>query len=100
MIEKEIKSIIQNIIPNSKVLLFGSRAKKTNHPYSDYDLLVVIKETLPEIQKRVIRRTIRVALAKLHLGFDIVLQSEKEVEEKKELPGHIVREALKHAVVL
>ena len=36
-----IKEITRRFLPGSKVLLFGSRARKDYNPDSDYDLLVV-----------------------------------------------------------
>lgn len=98
--ETVIKSMVQNIIPNSKVLLFGSRAKKTNKPDSDYDILIIAPFPLNENEKKTYRKNVRLQLAKLCLGFDIIVQGNDEIEIKRQMPGNIVREALKDAVEL
>lgn len=100
MIETEIKSIIQSIIPGCKVMLFGSRAKKTQRLNSDYDILVIAPSLINESEKKIFRKNIRMQLAKLCLGFDIIIQSKDEIEIKRSSPGNIVREALKHAIEL
>ena len=100
MIEEKIKSIIQGILPNSRVLLFGSRAKKTNHPKSDYDIYIIAPSQLDNEEKKLLRRTIRQNLAKLCLGFDIILDSADEVESKKNMFGTITREAIKYGIEL
>ncbi len=100
MIEKEIKSIIQNIIPNSRVLLFGSRARKTNRPNSDYDIFIIAPSPLNNEEKKSLRKTIRLHLAKLCLGFDIILESINEAEVKKNIYGTVAREAFTHGIEL
>jgi predicted nucleotidyltransferase len=41
-----IRDIANRIIPNSKIVLFGSRARKDNSSDSDYDFLVITNETI------------------------------------------------------
>ena len=38
-VEKIIKSY-----PHSTIILFGSRARRNNLPYSDFDIMVIIKD--------------------------------------------------------
>lgn len=38
--KNEILAIITKHVPRAKIYLFGSRAKKTNHPGSDIDIAV------------------------------------------------------------
>ena len=40
------------------------------------------------------------AYQSLHIPFDVLLNSEQEVAYKKELPGHVVRWALKEGIML
>jgi len=35
-----MKAIIESMLPNAKVLIFGSRAKGSARKYSDYDILI------------------------------------------------------------
>ena len=94
-----IKSTVNSFLPDSKVLLFGSRARGEASNESDYDLLIVTSETLAPRVKMGWESKIRKALVySLNLPFDVILQSQKEIEEKRNLAGHIVHYAMKEAV--
>ena len=41
-----IKETVRKILPDCTILLFGSRARKDNTDDSDYDFLIVTKETI------------------------------------------------------
>ncbi len=94
-----IKSMVNSFLPNAQVLLFGSRARGESTVDSDYDLLVITQETLAPRVKMNWESKIRKALVnELNLPFDVIIQSKKEVSEKKNLSGHIVYYAMKEAV--
>jgi predicted nucleotidyltransferase len=94
-----IKSTVYSFLPNSKVLLFGSRARGQAENESDYDLLIVTHDTFAPRVKMDWENKIRRALVyALKAPFDVIVESEKEVNEKKNLTGHIVHYALKEAV--
>jgi predicted nucleotidyltransferase len=96
-----IKSTVNSILPDSKVLLFGSRARGEADDESDYDLLVVTPDTYAPRVKMNWESKIRKALVNsLNVPFDVILQSQNEVDEKRNLTGHIVRYAMKEAVEL
>ena len=98
-IHHRIKSIVNSLLPNAQVLLFGSRARGESTIDSDYDLLVVTQETFAPRTKMNWESKIRKALVnELNLPFDVIIQSKKEVSEKKNLSGHIVYYAIKEAV--
>lgn len=79
--------------------MFGSRARGESTIDSDYDLLVVTQETFAPRTKMNWESKIRKALVnELNLPFDVIIQSKKEVSEKKNLSGHIVYYAIKEAV--
>jgi uncharacterized protein len=81
------------------VLFFGSRARGESSIDSDYDLLVITKETFAPRIKMNWESKIRKALVnEFNLPFDVIIQSEKEVSEKKNLSGHIVYYAMKEGV--
>jgi uncharacterized protein len=83
------------------VLLFGSRARGEADDESDYDLLVVTPDTYAPRVKMNWESKIRKALVNsLNVPFDVILQSQNEVDEKRNLIGHIVRYAMKEAVEL
>jgi uncharacterized protein len=96
-----IKSTVASLLPDARVFLFGSRARGDFKKHSDYDLLIVTKSTYPVKEKSGLATTINSTLVKkIHAPFDIILQSEIEVETYKNYYGHIVRYAMKEAVEL
>ena len=93
-----IKKSTKEILPDSKVLLFGSRVRKDYSIDSDYDFLVITKKSVDIRQKRLYKSQLRKKLAKYKIPADILIQSEAEVEVKKEIIGHIIREILKEGI--
>lgn len=95
-----IKSTAHEYLPDAEVLLFGSRARKDDRSDSDYDILLVTKNNLIPKEKLLLRTKIRKALLSLGIRSDILIQSKNEVDQKKNLPGHIVRRILREAILL
>jgi predicted nucleotidyltransferase len=95
-----IKSTAHEYLPDAEVLLFGSRARKDEKSDSDYDILLVIKTDLTSREKLPLKTRIRKALLSFGIRSDILIQSENEVNQKKSLPGHVVRRILKEAMLL
>ena len=85
---------------NSEVLLFGSRARKDSRDDSDYDILIITKEKLSPGDKNPFRSKIRKELLAEGIRSDILLQSHEEVKKKEKLPGHIVRNIMRDAILL
>lgn len=98
---QRIPDIIRCYIPDSRVLLFGSRARGDHDFKSDYDLLIVTPEKLSKEENLKSRRLLHWALiAALDAPFDLLLFSEAEIVEKQTLPGHIVRTAIREGIAL
>ncbi|HAF30547.1 MAG TPA: nucleotidyltransferase domain-containing protein [Bacteroidales bacterium] len=95
-----IKEIVSRIIPNSKILLFGSRARKDNSNDSDYDFLIITKDTIDVRKKRTLKSLLRKELARFKIPADILIQSEDEIKSKKEITGHILKQVLREGVAL
>lgn len=95
-----IKDTASKIIPNSRVLLFGSRARQDNNIDSDYDFLVITKDTVDIQKKRKLKSLIRKELAKYKIPADILIQSEKEIDVKKNITGHILKQVLQEGVAI
>jgi predicted nucleotidyltransferase len=94
-----IKSTVSSFLPNSRVLLFGSRATGQADKESDYDLLVVTTDTFAPRVKMDWENKIRRALVyAFKAPFDVIVESETEINEKRNLTGHIVHYAIKEAV--
>lgn len=94
----EIKKVINYYLPDSDVIMFGSRARGDNQLNSDYDLLIISKDPLDNHQRLHFQAIIRKSLAKLYILADIIIQSRNDIETKSNLPGHIVRSAMKEGV--
>ncbi|RLD68940.1 MAG: nucleotidyltransferase domain-containing protein [Bacteroidetes bacterium] len=84
--------------PDCVILLFGSRAKNEYTPDSDYDFLIIIQHELSIEQKREYKAKIRKILARQKIPADILIQSDKEIEIKKNITGHIVKQALQEGI--
>jgi len=98
MNEKIIKQITLQFFPSCIVLLFGSRARNEHSEDSDYDLLIIINQELSVHEKSEYKSKIRKLLAKEKIPVDILIQSNNEVEIKKQITGHIVKQALKEGI--
>ncbi len=88
------------VIPGARVLLFGSHARGQADPQSDYDILIITAEPLDMKDKFALRTLIRKRLLNKGIRTDVLIQSEQETQAKKQLPGHIVRSALRDGVPL
>lgn len=95
-----IKATISKYLPDAEIMLFGSRARSDAHLESDYDILVKIRDQITAREKIVFRTNIRKELLKKDIRPDILIQSVEEIERKKNLPGHIIRNLMKDAVIL
>ena len=95
-----IKVTAKEVLPEAEVLLFGSRARKEERSDSDYDILLIINTDLTPKEKFPLQAKIRKALLEFEIRSDILIQSKSEVDQKKNLPGHIVRRILREAILL
>jgi len=97
----KIKSIVEGILPGAKIVLFGSHARGDSGPDSDYDLLLITKNKFSDKEKSDFRSSIsRTLVRALNSPVDVLLNSEEEINVKKNLPGHVVRWAIKEGVEL
>ena len=84
----------------SKIILFGSRARKDFNKDSDWDFLVVIDKDLSFNEKHQIIIEIQRKLAKLKIPNDIIIKSEEKFNIMKEYPGNISFYADKEGIVV
>jgi predicted nucleotidyltransferase len=99
-IRELIKSVATGYFPEAEVMLFGSRSRNSASPDSDYDVLIVTDIELSSEDKISYRTKIRKELLKEGVRSDILIQSKKDIEKKKRLPGHIIRNIFKEAIML
>lgn len=100
----EVKDLLRNRIncvmkgggcEVSRIILFGSRARGNFEKQSDWDMIVVIKNNLSIREKMFYSKRIRQSVAQLGIDCDVIIKSEEEIEQDKEMIGSVVREALK-----
>jgi len=95
-----IKEKILEIAPNSRIILFGSRADGTNREDSDYDLLVNLYNKTDIVEKRRIATNIRKKLASILIDSDIVVRDIKEIKKYSSIPGCVTFHALNRGILL
>ena len=100
-----IKAVIKEEVQKAgcrlvKLYLFGSRAKGTHSPQSDWDLYAVVDKDLPFAVKRKVGSAVRWRLAQKNLLIDVFIQSEHIAEKRRNNPGFLTHYALKEGVEL
>ena len=78
---KIVLNIIKNYAENCEVLVFGSRLKGTNKPFSDLDLAFICKEKLD--LKKISRLNLKFEESDLPYRVDIVDYNRASAEFKK-----------------
>ena len=96
-----IKETAKEYFSDAEIMLFGSRVRGTSDKVdSDFDILVIINQELSPKQKLPIRTKIRKKLLQKRIRSDILIQSKTELNRKKKLPGHIVKNIVSEGVIL
>lgn len=95
-IDRVAKNIAKQFSPE-QIILFGSYAYGTPHPYSDVDLLVVMetKERPLAKQMEILR-----ALSPHPFGMDILVRTPRQLQERIALGDSFLREILTKGKVL
>lgn len=97
---KVIKESVDELLPGSSIVLFGSRARHENSADSDYDLMIITDTPHDNKEQRLLKALIRKKLARNKIPADVIIQSKAEVEINSQIFGHIVHQALKEGVAL
>jgi len=98
---EKIEQVVERIVAlrhPSRVIVFGSVVRGGMDRHSDVDLLVVTKEALESPRAESVR--LRRALRGISMPMDILVISERRLQEVAERPGLVYREALRHGKVL
>ncbi len=95
-----IKITVKAYLDDAEVRLFGSRSKSDSGDESDYDILVITERFLTPKEKFPVKTSIRKALLKYGIRSDVLIQSKNDIETKKKLPGHLIRNIMKDAIWL
>lgn len=100
-IQDTIKITVHSLLPNARVLLFGSMARGDANADSDYDVLVIIPQTITPKDKIAWRSKIDVALVDaLNAPVDVLLNSEEEIERKIALTNNVIKSAIEEGFEL
>ncbi|HOZ30495.1 MAG TPA: nucleotidyltransferase domain-containing protein [Bacteroidales bacterium] len=96
----KIKSIVNTFITDADVLLFGSQARNEANSNSDYDILVITNKTLTLKERLFYKTIIRKELLKHGVLTDVLIQTKKDVEAKRNISGHIIKTIMNNFVLL
>lgn len=96
-----IRQTVLAYLPDSRIVLFGSRARSDFDDHSDYDLLIITPDKLSSHKKIALNTNLNKAIVNsVKIPVDLLINSEEEVRQKMELPGHIIRSAIKEGLFL
>ncbi|MHB1920859.1 MAG: nucleotidyltransferase domain-containing protein [Chitinophagaceae bacterium] len=96
-----IRQTVHACLPDSRILLFGSRARGDQDRHSDYDLLIITAKTFTPQEKIYWSSLLdRAIVNAIHVPVDLLLNSEEEVRQKQKLPGHIIRSAIRERIAI
>jgi len=97
IIKEEIEKRGMNVL---KIILFGSRAKGDAKEDSDWDFLVIVDKDLDRKEKWDIIIKIKRKLATLKIPNDIIINSIRDFEERKDNVGYITYYAIREGKIL
>jgi predicted nucleotidyltransferase len=98
--QQPLREIIRRIVDRfdpEQIILFGSHARGDAGPHSDLDLLVILPVSGSKREKRI---EIRLALRDIPVPLDILVATPDEARRQKDIPGTLVRPALREGEVL
>ena len=99
LIKRTIKKILNQFnVKLEKIILFGSRARGDCKKDSDWDCFVIVNSDLDREEKRRIIAKIRMELACFGIPNDIIIQSSRVVEERKNDVGYLTYYVLKEGI--
>lgn len=83
-----------------QVILFGSNARQNALPDSDWDFLVCVEKEMPFPEKAKVITAIQRRLAEKRISVDVIVKSEKKLNEERKNVGVITYYALKDGVLV
>jgi predicted nucleotidyltransferase len=93
----EIVQHVVRVVQPRRILLFGSAARGRLGPDSDLDLLVIVREP---VHRRAVAQEIYRNLHGILLPVDVVVVTERDVEQYGDKVGTILRPALREGQVI
>jgi predicted nucleotidyltransferase len=96
IIDKMVRRLARRFKPE-QIILFGSQARGNAGPDSDVDLLVVMPLAGSKRDKEL---EMRLALYDIAVPMDIIVVTPDEVARRRNLPGSLIRPALREGKVV
>ncbi len=101
LIYDKIRNTVKSCLPDARVMLFGSRARGDADRHSDYDLLIITPKTFTPKEKIFWSTKLDKAIVgAIKAPVDLLLNSDEEIRQKMDLPGHVMRSVMKEGVSL
>ncbi len=103
MITESLRRMIKELLSSiayDKIILFGSQARGGSTNQSDFDLLVILKDTTPVGKKIRLSSAIRKSFASKMVDADVLVKDRKDVDYLKDKPGSVIRQAMQEGIVL
>ena len=92
VVDAVVDALVIELQP-SKVILFGSAARRDSGPDSDLDLMVILPEVSDE-HSEATRAYAALRSVKHRPPVDVLVFSAKDVEEWGDVVGHVINDAL------
>jgi predicted nucleotidyltransferase len=83
-----------------RIYLFGSQARQNALPDSDWDFMVCVEHDLTFPEKTKLVTAIQRKLAEKHVSIDVIIKSEKKIDQEQGNVGAITYYALKDGVLV
>jgi len=95
----EMTKIIADTVHPRRIILFGSRAKNTASPSSDYDFLIISDNLPPNDRYRTMARLWR-TLSDFKVPKDFLIYNTTEIERWRRSKNHVIARALNEGKVV
>lgn len=98
--QAQIDTVVQRIVENvnpEKIILFGSYAEGNPNENSDLDILIIKETDMPRYKRN---SEVKKYLRGLKIPIDVVVYSQKEIDEWKNVKTSFVNNVLEKGKVL
>jgi predicted nucleotidyltransferase len=95
-----IAQVVKEITGADQILLFGSRVHGNERSDSDYDVLVVLSDSVGQKERLRLASRCRRRLAQAGVDADVLVKSPEDIHDYGDKRGSIVYEALTTGVPL